>query len=143
MVGLPNTKVIPNGWAAHHRPVATSTMTAPCTIGRISAGPAPYPKPEGWTGEALIHTTVCRVQELKREGGGVPGEQPTTERQYLVPVPLTNAEGEPLPDLRSGERGDIIHALGRQLRIVNIMFGSEEFERDLICVDNQTQQNPA
>ena len=143
MVGLPNTKVIPNGWAAHHRPVATSTMTAPCTIGRISAGPPPYPKPEGWTGEALTHTTVCRVQELKREGGGVPGEQPTTERQYLVPVPLTNAEGEPLPDLRSGERGDIIHALGRQLRIVNIMFGSQEFERDLICVDNQTQQNPA
>lgn len=142
MSPLPGTRVFPDGWAAHHRPVATSTMTAQCTIGRISNGPAPYPKPVDWTGETPIHTTVCRVQELKREGGGITGEQPTTERQYLVPLPLTNADGEPLPELRSGERGDIIHTLGRDLRIVNIMFGSQEWERDLICVDNQTQQNP-
>lgn len=117
-------------------------MTAPCTIARISDGPAPYPKPPGWTGEAVIHTTVCRVQELKREGGGTPAEQPTAERQYLVPVPLINDEGARLPDLRAGERGDIVHAHGRQFRIVNIMFGSLEWERDLICVDNLTQQNP-
>ena len=142
MVGLPNTQVIPAGWAAHHRPVADATMTEPCTIGRISTGPAPYPKPFGWTGEELIHTTACRVQELNREGGGTPGEQPTTERQYLIPVPLVNTEGVPLPDLRAGERGDVIHAIGRQFRIVNIMFGSLEWERDLLCVDNVTQQNP-
>lgn len=142
MSPLPGYKIIPPRWAEHHRPVANATMTAPCVIKRISDGPPPYPLPEGWTSERPIHESVCRVQELKREGGGTPGEQPTAERQYLIPVPLTNADGVALPELRSGERGDIVHAIGRQFRIVQVMFGSQEWERDLICVDNQTQQNP-
>ena len=141
MVGLPNTRVIPAGWAEHHRPTAAGTMTVPCTIKR-SVGPPPYPLPENWTGLDTLHVTVCRVQELKREGQAVPADQPTTIREYLVPVPLVNAEGTALPDLKVGEQGDIVYAAGRELRITNIMFGSLEFERDLVCVDNLTQQNP-
>ena len=137
MVGLPGYRVIPNGWAEQHRPVAESSMPSPCIIKRISDGPPPYPLPEGWDGAETIHETVCRVQELNRAGGGVAGEQPTTERQYLIPVPVDG-----LPELRAGEQGDVVHAIGRQFRIVQIMFGSYEWERDLICVDNQTQQNP-
>lgn len=142
MSPLPGYKVIPRRWAEHHRPVANSTMGAPCVIKRISDGPPPFPLPEGWSNDETIHTTLCRVQELKNEGGGTPGEQPTTERRYLVPLPLTNGEGVALPELRAGEQGDVIHTIGRQLRIVQIMFGSLEWERDVICVDNQTQQNP-
>lgn len=142
MSPLPGYKIFPPRWAEHHRPVATATMTAPCVIKRINNGPPPYPLPDGWTNEDPIHTTVCRVQELNKESGGVAADQPTTERQYLVPLPLTNPDGVPLPDLRSGEQGDIIHVIGRQLRITQIMFGSQEWERDVICVDNQTQQNP-
>lgn len=137
MSPLPGYKVIPDGWAAHHRPVANATMTAPCVIKRIHDGPPPFPLPEGWDNEQPIHSTTCRVQELKREGGGTPGEQPTTERQYLIPVPVDG-----LPELRAGEQGDVVHTLGRQFRIIQIMFGSQEWERDLVCVDNQTQQNP-
>lgn len=143
MVGLPATSVLPPGWAERHRPIATSTMTVPCQIVRISDGPAPYPKPPGWTGERVIHDTVCRFQELKREGNPVPAEQPTSVREYLVPVPHESPFGVPLPELRAGERGDVILVMGRRLRISSIMFGSLEFERDLICVDNLTQQNPA
>lgn len=113
-------------------------MTEPCTIGRVSDGPPPYPKPEGWTGETLVHTTICRVQELKREGNPVPAEQPTSLREYLVTIPVIQA-----PAFRAGERGDIVHALGRDFRITSIMFGSLLWELDLICVDNLTQQNPA
>lgn len=142
MSPLPGYRVIPKHWAEHHRPVAKSTMTAPCVMKRISDGPPPYPLPEGWSNDQIIHETVCRVQELKREGGGTIGEQPTTDRQYLIPVPHQNADEVPLPELRAGEQGDVVHALGRQFRIINIMFGSQEWERDLICVDNQTQQNP-
>jgi hypothetical protein len=134
--------VIPPNWAQRHRPTATATMTVPCQIVRISDGPPPYPKPPGWTGERVIHDTVCRLQELKREGGAVPGEQPTSLREYLVPVPHVNPYGYPLPDLRAGERGDIVLVMGRRLNITNIMFGSLEFERDLICTDNLTQHNP-
>lgn len=137
MSPLPGYKVIPPRWAEHNRPVANSTMTTPCVIKRISAGPPPYPLPEGWDGAETIHETVCRVQELNKVTGGVAGEQPTTEREYLIPVPVDG-----LPELRAGEQGDIVHAIGRQFRIIQIMFGSLEWERDLICVDNQTQQNP-
>ena len=138
MVGLPSTRVIPTGWAEHHRPTVRSTMTTPCTIGRITGGPAPYPKPPGWTGEALLHTTVCRVQQLNREDNGIPAEQPTQQRTYRVSLPVDGT-----PELQAGERGDIIHALGRQLRIQQVLFGTNEFERDVLCTDNLTQQNPA
>lgn len=134
---LPNTRVIPDGWAEHHRPTANGTMTEPCTFVRVSDGPPPYPKPPGWTAEAPFHETVCRVQELKREGGSVPADQPTTERQYLVTIPVIGA-----PAFRAGERGDIIRTIGREFRIASIMFGTILWELDLICVDNLTQQNP-
>lgn len=137
-----NTKVIPPGWAERHRPAVTGTMTVPCQVARISDGPPPYPKPPGWTGERVIHDTMCRVQELKREGGAVAGEQPTTTREYLITVPHVSAEGIPLPELRSGERGDVVLVLGRRFAVTNIMRGSLEFSRDLVCVENQTQQNP-
>lgn len=142
MSPLPGWKVIPEGFAAHHRPAATGTMTVPCQIVRISDGPPPYPKPPGWMAERVIHDTICRLQELKREGNPVPGEQPTVLREYLIPVPHISPEGVPLPDLRAGERGDVVLVMGRRMNITNIMFGSTEFERDLICVDNITQQNP-
>ncbi|WP_285240066.1 DUF6093 family protein [Pseudarthrobacter sp. MEB009] len=136
------TSVIPQGWAERHRPAVTGTMTVPCQLVRISEGPPPYPKPPGWTGERVIHDTMCRLQELKREGGANPGEQPTTLREYLVTVPHVSAEGVPLPELRSGERGDVVRVLGRRYAVTNMMFGSLEFSRELVCVDNQTQQNP-
>lgn len=142
MSPLPGYKVIPTGWAERQRPVATATMATPCVIKRISDATPPYPLPEGWENERTIHETVCRVQQLNRAGGGVAAEQPTTERHYLIPVPHTNPDGVALPELRAGEQGDIIHAIGRQFRIRQILFGSNEWERDLICVDNQTQQNP-
>ena len=137
MVGLPNTKVIPDGWAGHHQPTAEATMTAPGTIHRITAGPPPYPKPDGWTGETLIHEALFRVQQLNREGGGTPGEQPTRERQYM----LTTKIGVPV--LQTGERGDLIRVAGREFRLQQVLFGSLLWEVDLVCTDNMTQQNPS
>lgn len=137
MSPLPNTRVIPTGWAAHHRPVADGTLTDPGVVKRISDGPAPYPKPADWTGDTTIHEAMFKVEALNREGGGVPGEQPTAERQYLITTSVIDA-----PAFRAGERGDVVHVIGRQFRILNIAFGSELWEIDLICVDNLTQQNP-
>ena len=112
-------------------------MTAPGTIHRITAGPPPYPKPDGWTGETLIHEGLFRVQQLNREGGGTPGEQPTRERQYL----LTTKIGVPV--LQTGERGDLIRVAGREFRLQHVLFGSLLWEVDLVCTDNMTQQNPS
>lgn len=137
MSPLQNTRVIPAGWAEHHRPTANGTMTAEGTVHRVTTGPPPYPRPEGWTGETLLHTTMFRVQQLNREGGGNPGEQPTQERQYLLTTAVIGA-----PAFQAGERGDIVRVIGREFRIRQILFGSQLWEIDLMCVDNLTQQNP-
>jgi hypothetical protein len=134
---FPNQRVIPTGYAEHHRPAAAGLKTEHAIIQRISDGPAPYPLPPTWTGSDPLWSGLVGVQELGHENGATPAEQPTVTREYRVTVPI-----EGTPDFRAGERGDIVLVLGRVLRITSITFGSVEFERALVCVDNLTQQNP-
>ena len=141
MSPLPGWKPIPDGWAAHHQPVAESTMTAPATFHRITDGPPPYPLPPGWDGARLIwggdpEIRVRVQQRSQRAGDVVAAEQPTTQRQVLITCPLGG------PQLHAGERGDIIRTIGREFRVVDVMPGTLLWELDLICVDNLTQQNP-
>ena len=136
MSPLPGWKVIPENWASNLAPTVNATLTSEANIYRVTAGPAPYPKPPGWTGKTLLHTTYVRVQELNRENVSTPGEQPTQSRQYLVVAPLG------IPELQTGERGDIIEAAGRKLRVQQVLYGTNLAEVDIICTDNLTQQNP-
>lgn len=136
---LPNTRAIPAGWAEHHRPVAAATMTAPCTIRRLTDGPAPYPLPDGWDGTEPVWSGTCRVQELKRENSPTPAGQPSELRQYLIGLPYL--DDNPLPDLRTGERGDTVHAVGRVFNLKQSMAGSELWQHDFIAWENQTQQD--
>lgn len=138
MSPLASTRVVHPDWAKHHQPSADSTQTAPGTVVRISAGPPPYPKPEGWSAETVIHEADFNVQPMNREGGGVAAEQPLTERQYTITTSVIDA-----PAFRSGEQGDVILVLGRRFRISSIMFGTQLWEIAFICTENQTQQNPA
>jgi len=133
---LQNTYIIPPGWAEAHRPVAAKTLPDAGTIHRVTAGPPPFPKPEGWTGRTLVYEGNFRVTQLNREGGGTPGEQPTQERAYMI-TGLTD-----IPYLQAGERGDIISVGGREYRVRQVLFGSDLWEMDIICTDNLTQQNP-
>lgn len=132
---LPNTKVLPD--VPHHRKVVARTLTQPGKVWRVSAGPPPFPKPPGWTGREMIHETLFDVQPLQREGGGTPGEQPTTERQYTLTMQVTDA-----PAIRAGERGDIIEVIGREFKVLSFILGAELWQIDLVCSDNLTQQNP-
>lgn len=148
---IPGYKVIPDGWAAHHRPTANSTMTYICDLYVPAAGPPPYPEPQGWDGTSLLKADVpCRVQELNRPGSATVVEQPTRTRDYLVTLPLAG-----LPDLPVGERGTIVRNFRpknpidadpglarRTLRAIDVQHGSLMWERDLICTENMTQNNP-
>lgn len=136
-----NWPIIPKQWAEYHRPAATATMTAPVEI-RRSAGPPPYPKPEGWVPYTVIWTGLCRLQELKRENSPVPGLQPTEFRQYLLALPFANSGGTPLPQLRVGEGGDTAAVSGRNFLLKQSMDGSLLWENDFLAWENQTQQNP-
>lgn len=142
---LPKTKVIPSGWSAHHRPVANGTMTAKIRFTRITDGPAPWPPPETPTPVPVLWEGICRLQELKRTNNAVAAEQPVYLRDYLVTVPITGT-----PKFVAGERGDLGEViecedpqfLGRKIRVTDIQHGSLMWERDLVCVDDLTQNNP-
>lgn len=140
---FPGTRAIPTGWAPHHRPVANGTMNAEGDIHRTSTGPVPYGE-EG-TAAAPIWSGPMRVQETQRGRPMLTTDQPTEVRHYLITLPIDG-----LPDLRAGEHGDTItvtassdpHLAGRLLRIIDIQHGSEMFERDVLCTDNLTENNP-
>lgn len=137
MSPLPNTKVIPDGWAEHHHGVVAGTLKAEGTVYRVTGGPPPFPKPDGWTARTPIHSGKFDVQPIQGSGGGNPGEQPSRERQYILTTTVVGA-----PPFQVGERGDIIEVVGREFRIVGLVLGANLWEIDLICVDNETQQNP-
>lgn len=146
MSPLPNTRVIHTDWSAHHQPTAQGGMTGVCSLSDPHQGPAPYPVPDGWDGLGLLAADKpCRVQVLNNSNSAVSAEQPVGTRQYLVALPI-----EGLPPITAGEGGTVIKVtackdpglIGRALRVIDIQHGTEMFERDLICVDNLTQNNP-
>lgn len=132
--GRPGTPVIPEGWAAAHRPVAEKTMTATASIREPGGTP-------GWDEEAEESTLVphdpyftgpCRVQALATQAGlAVVAEDPETVASYLITVPASvTATEEQLVTVT--DTGD--PALeGKTLRIRQVVRGSLRFERDLIC----------
>lgn len=136
MSPFPSWKVIPDGWAAHHRPTAESTMVTPAEFVRVN-GPAPYPRPPDWKDSQVLWGTNVRVQALNnapRQADA--GEQAVSIRRYLVTAP---AHG---PAVRVGKNGDQIHVLGRRLRIVDIRPGSLLWEADYDCEENLSQTGP-
>lgn len=140
LMPFPGTKIIPDNWAAHHRPVAAGGMTAECVIDRVTEGPAPFPPVEGWVPRQHVWSGWCRVQELKREQAGDAAGQPSESRQYLVQLPYTS--DNPLPELWVGERGDIITSNGTEYVLKQRMTGSLLWTHDFIAWENQTQHNP-
>ena len=137
---FPGTKIIPDGWSEHHRPVVAGGMTAECVVDRVVNGPAPFPLPEEWTGRERVWAGRARIQELKRESTALPTEQPTESRQYLIQLPYL--EANPLPHLHVGERGDLVTSNGTEYVLKQRMTGSELWAHDFIAWENQTQQNP-
>lgn len=134
MSPIPGHGVFHPRWAAHHRPVAESSMTELAVFRRLHDGPAPYPLPPNWDPSEIIWRANVRVQALSKQGRDpVVADQPLTLHEYLVTAPLGG------PELRAGEHGDIVEVLGRRLRITDLPTGSQLWELDLTCTDNLTQ----
>ncbi|MFI8595873.1 DUF6093 family protein [Rothia koreensis] len=143
---LVNGKVFHPQWSTHHQPTAAGTMTGVCRVWDRSAGP-----PIGLDGPGpnvlQAHGVPCRVQELHSLGDstGQAAGQEITQRRYLVTVPIdtpvwfkAGARGHQIEITRVTQGGDPM-LKGRRFDVAQVLTGSEAWERDLICVDNQTQ----
>lgn len=141
MSPLPGWKVIPPRWAEEHRPTAESTFTARMEFYHRSEGPAPWPVPAGHPLPTPFHTAACRIQQLNREATPETAAQTVNTHDYLVVVSID------APTIIGGERGDygIVtessdpKLVGRRLDVRDVQHGSLMWERDLVCVDNLTQ----
>lgn len=138
---LPGSRVVPDGWEAHHRPVPEGAMTATVTIS--------LPDVAGTWDDAtsrtvygpgtLLWSGAARVQALPVEATTpVVGEQQQTVRRYQVSVPLG------CPAVPVGAALDVTTATDQQaealaLRVVDNPDGSLLWERDLVCEQREPQ----
>lgn len=131
---FPGTRVIHPDWSQHHRPTATGTLTAECTVTRKGGGGTT--DPDGtWNPDpaTTLYTGPCRVLALPtNERLMVIGDTQETLRRYQVSL---------RHDVDDVGIGDLVHItaakdqglVGKQLRVVDISYGSEEWQRDLIA----------
>lgn len=148
---IPGSRIFHPKFNTHHRPVAVAGMPSVCDIIRPGQPPAsrhdPTPEPV-----YLVRDWPCRIQQRTQPARAMQVDQPQNVRSYLVTLAL-----EGLPDIPVGDRGAIVTNIRsrgprgidpdpslqrRTLRVVDAQYGSVMWERDLICEDNLTQNNP-
>lgn len=138
MALLKKRSFIPSEWEAHHRPVAESSMTALCevlaTVPRTGLDDG---------GDAVVKADIpCRVQQKNLGANGETLSSERSTREYLVTMP--HDVGINFKTGRDGHRVRITHAnnerlVGRTLSVTQVMTGSLIWETDVLCEDNQTQ----
>lgn len=146
MTPFDTTKTVPAGWSRHHASAATGGMNATVTVRRPDGAPAYNPATDDTEQPyvVLYDRGPARIQELLSSRAADSAGQEVTGRSYLVALDALHP-GADLLRLADGPlevRVDVAPndaLLGEEvLYVLDVMLGSERFERDLICSDNQT-----
>ncbi|MFC5744826.1 DUF6093 family protein [Actinomadura rugatobispora] len=136
---FPGTHVIPPDWSSHHRPTATSAMTATCVIARATGqgitGPTGIWDPSEAT---TIYTGPCRVVPRATDEGRhrTSGERQVTPRRYEVTITYDAAT------IRLGDQVRITAAqdaglVGLTTRVIDVSYSSEQWQRVLFTQELQ------
>jgi len=132
----PNSRVIPPGWEAHHRPVLATTRTATVTFRRFSGPPVHDPE-TGSTSrpKTVVYTGEFRIQEdqVTASVADAAAQQITTHRYQLSGAVEVAVE---IADVGTVTAANDPTLIGRELRVTDIERGSLLFERTFICTDN-------
>lgn len=132
---LPGTGVFHPDWSAHHRPTATTAMTATCRITR-NAGDGTTGPDGTWTpaSPTTVYTGPCRVTSppFSREEVIPSGATQVTQRRYGVFIEWDADE------IHIGDQVEILTAKdplmpGKIFRVVDVAYTSEQWQRNLAC----------
>lgn len=132
---IPGTGIFHPRWSAHHRPTATTAMTATCVIRRHTSD-GTTGSDGTWTPDdpATIYTGPCRVTSppFARERVVPAGEAQQTERRYGVFVEWDADEFQVNDEVEILTARDPLLA-GKIFRVVDIAYTSEQWQRNLAC----------
>ena len=120
-------------WSQYHRPTATGTMSATCTITRESEAGTTDPDTGEWTpgNPTTIYTGPCRATPATAdERLLVVGERAITSRRYSVAVQYDTADIE-VGDVITITTAVDAGLVGMGLRVLDVMYASEQWERVL------------
>jgi len=137
---LPGTKVFHDGWEAHHRPVAEGAMTATGVVRRRTGpgvfndvtGKTDYPAPTtvyGVAGAAPMRVVRDGVETTREIGG-----RQVTIRDYIVALPADAPEIRVNDEVVVATAGDT-RLPDESLWVHDVRFGSQIWERDLVCAN--------
>lgn len=136
---LPNTRVIPDGWSAHHRPTAEGGMTAEGTITRApSTGTASvFDETLGISippTATVVYTGVLRLQRSGAdERQAATADREVTIRDYQVSYPTSGNPAQVNDIVTITACSDNAGLVGERLRIRDPRIGSLVWQRDYIA----------
>lgn len=150
--GRPGTAVIPKDWGTSHAPVATKTMRGTCQLLPPGEGELVFDRTEGVSKRGDVEPSYdgpCRIQKLNaQDQTRVVGEQTQITVGYLVTLSLD------VPGATAGtfaaDTATVAHRVlittnpdgpslvGTRLSVTSIIRGTERFEVDLFCVEDQS-----
>jgi hypothetical protein len=139
---LPGTRVIHPRWSQHHRPTATGGLTGTCDVTRRGTGKGVMDPDTGVVtppARVTIASGVpCRVQAVTQTAGDrtVAGDE-VTQREYLVSLQWDTAAVE-VDDWVTITAARDAQLSGRSLRVIDVLHGTEQWQRDLHCLDDLT-----
>jgi hypothetical protein len=135
---LPNRRtVFDPRWNDRHRPVAAATLTDDCIITR-GGGPGTVDPNGNWTPTAgtTVYTGKCRIQAAgMADRVAVVGEEQITTGLYHAAVPH-DAPQIQVGDVITVTAAEDPRLTGRHLSVLDHLYGSQQWQRDLLCQDN-------
>jgi len=135
---FPGTSVFHSGWEAHHRPVAEGAQTATGIIRRYSStgvfneatAKTVYPAPTIVYGSPA--PGPMRIVRDGVESERIIGDRTVVIRSYIVALPASAPEIKIGDEVQAAVAGDT-QLPDQSLWVHDIRFGSQIWERDLLC----------
>lgn len=131
---------VPRRWSEHHRPVSKGLQTARCTITRTTS--------TGSLGEdnvwhppepTIVYRGPCRVGSADAASPQTVGDQAVSDTTHTVAIEWDAAEVLE-GDIVTINSAVDLGLVGKQLRVTNVRYGSEQWERVLACSDDITRR---